>query len=118
MTDPVWYGCSLSSKGESWAKYNLAEPIPPQIEHVAVEFIVEPFRQSGPCLRTMKIFAQWCRVDTSYFTLKRETLGGRERLPSRTGPRTCPRKILRISYKDHISSKEVHAKIQDHTKTS
>ncbi|WP_419648568.1 hypothetical protein, partial [Thiolapillus sp.] len=56
-TDPVWYGCVLSSHGESWAKYNLAEPIPLQVEHVAVEF-VEPFRPSGPCLRTMKISAQ------------------------------------------------------------
>ena len=27
-TDRVWYGCVLSSHGESWAKYNLAEPIP------------------------------------------------------------------------------------------
>ncbi|WP_293703498.1 hypothetical protein [Thiolapillus sp.] len=56
-TDPVWYGCVLSSDGEFWAKYNLAEPIPLQVEHVAVEF-VEPFRRSGPCLRTMKISAQ------------------------------------------------------------
>ena len=58
VTDPVWYVCVLSSHGESWAKYNLTEPIPLQVEHVAVEFIVEPFRPSGPCLRTMKIFAQ------------------------------------------------------------
>ena len=29
-------------------KYKLAEPIPVQVEHVAVEFIVEPFRQSDP----------------------------------------------------------------------
>ena len=49
----VW----LSSQGESWAKYNLAEPIPLQVEHVAVEF-VEPFLPSGPCLRTMKTSAQ------------------------------------------------------------
>ena len=47
-TDPVWYGCVLSSHGESRAKYNLTEPIPLQIEHVTVEFIVEPFRPSGP----------------------------------------------------------------------
>ena len=33
----VWYGCVLSSHGESWAKYNLTEPIPLQAEHVAVE---------------------------------------------------------------------------------
>ena len=54
-TDPVWYGCVLSSHGESWAKYNLAESIPLRVEHVAVEF-VEPFRP--PCLRTVKISAQ------------------------------------------------------------
>ncbi|WP_419590467.1 hypothetical protein, partial [Thiolapillus sp.] len=36
-TDPVWYGCRLSSHGESRAKYSLAEPIPLQVEHVAVE---------------------------------------------------------------------------------
>ena len=35
----------VSSNGESLAKYNLTEPIPLQVEHVAVEFIVEPFRQ-------------------------------------------------------------------------
>ena len=51
-------GCVLSSHGKSWAKYNLAEPIPLQVEHVAVEFIVEPFRPSNPCLRTTKISAQ------------------------------------------------------------
>ena len=48
---------------------------------MAVEFIVEPFRPSGPCLRTMM------RVDTNYFTHNWETRGGRERLPSRTGPK-------------------------------
>ena len=46
-TDPVWYGCVLSSHGESRADYNVTEPIPLQVEHVAVEFIVEPFRPSG-----------------------------------------------------------------------
>ena len=51
----VW--CVLSSHGESWAKYNLAKSIPLLVEHVAIEF-VEPFRSSGPCLRTMKISAQ------------------------------------------------------------
>ena len=35
----------VSLNGESLAKYNLTEPIPLQVEHVAVEFIVEPFRQ-------------------------------------------------------------------------
>ena len=49
-TDLVWYGCLLSSRGKSLAKYNLTEPIPLQVEHVAVEFIVEPFRPSGSCL--------------------------------------------------------------------
>ena len=72
--------------GESWAKYNLAEPIPLQVEHVAVEF-GEPFRPSGPCLRTMKTSAQRCRVGTSYFTRSWETREGRERLPSRKGPK-------------------------------
>ena len=32
--------------------------IPVQVEHVAVEFVMEPFRPSGPFLRTMKISAQ------------------------------------------------------------
>ena len=54
----VWYGCVLSSHGESWAKYNLTEPIPLQVKYGAFEFIVEPFRPSGPCLCTMKISAQ------------------------------------------------------------
>ena len=65
------------------------EPIPLQVKHVAVEF-VEPFRPSGPCLRTMKISAQWCRVDTRYFTHNWETRGGRERRPSRIGPKDRP----------------------------
>ena len=43
---------------ESRARYKLTEPIPLHVEHVAVEFIVEPFRPSGPLLRTMKIIAQ------------------------------------------------------------
>ena len=84
----VWL-CVLSSHGESWAKYNLVEPIPLQVEHVAVEF-VEPFRPSGPCLRTMKTFTQRCRVGTSYFTHSWETREGRERLPSRKGPKDQP----------------------------
>ena len=67
------------------------EPIPLQVEHVAVEFIVEPFRSSGPFLLTMKVSTQWCRVDTSYCTHNWETRGGRERLiPSRTGPKDLP----------------------------
>ena len=69
----VVFCCVLSSHGESWAKYNLMEPIPLQVENVAVEIIVEPFRPSGPCLRTMKISAQWCRVDARYFTHNLET---------------------------------------------
>ena len=50
--------CLFSSHGESRAKYNLTEPIPLQVKHVTVEFIVEPFRPSGPFPRTMKISAQ------------------------------------------------------------
>ena len=46
------------SHGESRAKYYLTEPIPLQVEYVVVEFIVEAFRPSGPCLRTLKISAQ------------------------------------------------------------
>ena len=90
-TDPVWYGGLISSHGESRAKYNLTEPIPLQVKHVAVELIVESFRPSGPFLLTMKISAQWCRVDTSCFTHKWETRGGRKRLiPFRTNPRDLP----------------------------
>ena len=80
-TDPVLYGCLFSSHGESQAKYNLTEPIPLQVEHVAVVFILD-FRLSGP------------GVDTSYFTHNWETRGGRERLiPSRTGPKDLPTAI-------------------------
>ena len=98
--------------GESWAKYNLAEPIPLQVEHVAVEF-VEPFRPSGPCLRTMKTFAQRCRVGTSYFTHSWETREGRERLPSRIGPkdrptalitcRACPAYLALVGFESELS---------------
>ena len=56
------------SHGDSRAKYDLTEPIPVQVEHVAVEFVVEPSRPADPGLRTVKTFAQWCRVETSYFT--------------------------------------------------
>ena len=52
-TSTVWL--LFSSYGELRAKYNLTEPIPLQVEHVAVEFIVEPFRPSGPFLLPMKI---------------------------------------------------------------
>ena len=87
-TDLVWYGCLFSSHDESWAKYNLMEPIPLQVEHMAVEFIVELFRPSGPFLLPMRIYAQWCRVDTSYFTHNWETRGGWEDLISScTGPK-------------------------------
>ena len=44
--------------GDSRAKYNLTKPIALQFEYVAVEFVVEPFRPSGPSLRAMKISAQ------------------------------------------------------------
>ena len=43
--------------GDSRAKYNLTEPTPLQGEHVAFEFVVEPFRPSGPSIRTMKTSA-------------------------------------------------------------
>ena len=67
---------TLSTRGH-WVRYGTLPP---------------SFRPSGPFLRTMKISAQWCRVDTGYFTHNWETRGGRERLiPSRTGhQRTCP----------------------------
>ena len=64
--------------------------IPLHVEQVAFKFIVKPFRPSGHGLRTMKISAQRCRVDTSYFTHNWETRGGRERLPSRIGPKELP----------------------------
>ena len=111
-TDPVWYGFVLSSHGESLAKYNLAEPIPLQVEHVAVEF-VKPFRPSGPCLRTMKTSAQRCRVGTSYFTHNWETREGRKRLPSSTGPKdrhtaliscqACPAYLTRVGFDSKFS---------------
>ena len=42
-------------------------------------------------LLTMKTFAQWCRIDTSYFTYNWETCGGWECLiPSCTGPKDLP----------------------------
>ena len=82
---------AFSSRGEPRAGYNLTDPIPLQVEHVAVEFIVEPFRRYGSCLRTVKTCAQWCRVDSSYFTHNWETRGGRERLiPSRTDAKDLP----------------------------
>ena len=62
---------------------------------VAVKFIVEPFRPSDPCLRTVKISARWCRVDASYFTHNWETRGGRERpIPSHAGPKDLPTALL------------------------
>ena len=76
------------SHGDSRAKYNLTEPISLQVEHVAVEFVVDPFRPSCFSLRTTKTSAQWCCVDTSHFTHNWETGGGWERLiSSRTGPK-------------------------------
>ena len=58
VTDPVCYGCSFSSHGESRAKYNLMEPIPHQVEHASIEFTMELFCSSGPFLLTMKISTQ------------------------------------------------------------
>ena len=40
-------GMLVSSHVESRAMYNLTQPIPLLVEHVAVEFIVEPFPPSG-----------------------------------------------------------------------
>ena len=57
-TDSVWPGCLLSCHSDSRARYNLREPIPLQVEHVAVEFVLEPFRPSGPNPRTMKTSTQ------------------------------------------------------------
>ena len=52
---------------------------------------MEPFCPSDPFLRTVKISAQWSRVDTNYFTHNWETRGGRERLiPSCTGLKDLP----------------------------
>ena len=69
----------------------MTEPIPLQVEHVTVEFVVEPFCLSGRSLRTMKTSAQWCLVDISYFTHNWETRGWRKRLiPSRAGPKDLP----------------------------
>ena len=85
-TDPVWSAFWLSFHGDSRARYNLTEPIPLQVERAAVEFVMEPFNPSG-----MKTSAQWCRVDTSYFTRNWETRGGRERLIlSNSGPKDLP----------------------------
>ena len=38
-----------NTSGESQARYNLTEPIPLQVEYVAVEFVMESFHPSGPC---------------------------------------------------------------------
>ena len=48
---------SKSFHGTSRARYNLADHIPLQVEHVAVEFVMEPFRPSGHSLRTMRTCA-------------------------------------------------------------
>ena len=90
-TDPVWYGCVLSLH---WAKYNLAEPIPLHVEHVAVE-VVEPFRPSGPCLRTMKTSGTVLAPAFSPIT-GRLVGAGASSFPYRSkGPAHCP---------DHMSS--------------
>ena len=55
----------MLSDGESRAKYNLVEPIPLQVEHVAVEFIVEPFRPFGPFILLFDlVFIQYMCVCT------------------------------------------------------
>ena len=56
--DPVWSGFWLALHDNSRARYTLTEPIPLQIEHVAAEFAVEPFRLSDPSIPTMKTFAE------------------------------------------------------------
>ena len=79
------------SHGDSRAKYNLTEPISIQVKHVAIKFVMERFHPSGPCLQTMKTFAQWRCADTSYFIRNWETHGGWERLiPSVQVLGTCP----------------------------
>ena len=51
----VWL---LSCHVDSSARYNLTEPIPLQVEHVAVKFVVEPLRPPSPSLRTMRTSAK------------------------------------------------------------
>ena len=51
-------GYISSLHGESWAKYNLTEPIPLQVEHVAIEFIMEPFHPSATHLMQRPCY-QW-----------------------------------------------------------
>ena len=53
-----WSGLWLSFHGDSRARYSLTEPILLQVEHVAVEFVLEPFRPFGPSLGTMNTFAR------------------------------------------------------------
>ena len=91
MTNPVRHNRWFSSHGDSRARYDLMEPIPLQVEHMAVELVVEPIHQSGPRLWTMKTSAHWCNVHTSYFTHNWETHGEWEHLfPSCTGPKNLP----------------------------
>ena len=89
---PIWYGMVAGfSNGYSKVKYNLTKPIPLQVEHMRVVFIVESFHPSGPSLQTMTTSAQCYRLDTSYFTHNLKTCGGQEHLvPSRTGPKNQP----------------------------
>ena len=62
----VWF----SFHGDSRARFNLTEPIPLQIEHVAVGFVVEPFRPPGPSLRSTEgILRKKQRYNTEYSTL-------------------------------------------------
>ena len=90
-TAAVWYGCWFSSRGDSRARYNPMEPIPLQVEHLAIKFVMVPFCPSGPSLWTMKTSVQWCCADTSYFTHNWETCGGWKHLiPSHTGPKDLP----------------------------
>ena len=64
------------------------EPIPLLVEHVAVDFIVEPFRPSGAFSSNYEDIRP---VMPSYFPHNWETRGERGRLvPSRTGPKDLP----------------------------
>ena len=89
---PTWYGMVACFHHMVSHRQNTIWRSPSlQVEHVAVEFIMELFHPSGPFLWPMKISAQWCHVDTCYFTLNLETRGGQEHLiPSHTSPKDLP----------------------------
>ena len=84
-----------SSHGDSREKYNLTEPIPLQVEHVAFGFVVEPL---CPCSCHADILSS-DTVLTSYFTHNWDTRVGREcPILFCTGPRhLCVFQQLRSS---------------------